>query len=45
MFQWAWEQELVIVVENQKHQRKRFKLLNLPVNLVKDYYFANFALS
>lgn len=45
MFQWAWEQELVIVVENQKHQRKRFKLLDLPVNLVKDYYFANFALS
>ena len=26
-------------------KKKRFKLLDLPVNVVKDYYFANFVMS
>ena len=45
VFQWAWEQNIVKVIENEKYPRKRFKLLDLPVNVVNNYYFINFVMS
>lgn len=44
-FFWAWQQKLVRINKEEKHPRKRFQLLDMPVNIIKKYNLSNFAQS
>jgi len=45
IFQWAWENDLVEVNQNEKNIHKRVMLKNLPVNIVYKYNLTKFGKS
>lgn len=42
VFQWAWNNMMVTLDLTVKDQRRRFKLIDIPVNVVNQYYLSKF---